>query len=96
MCSYSMIADHFQQRLPQVYPWANPAGAPLVNGDAPTRAEFEALKREVESMRDLLARAKRYDEENDEPECETADKVKLIRQIAKMVGVDIGAALPAN
>jgi hypothetical protein len=54
------------------------------------REEFDALKRDVEEMKALLKRAKEYDERT----CENAEKVALIRKVAKLVGVDLREVLP--
>lgn len=53
-----------------------------------TRKEFNALKQELESLKKLLIAAKQYDKESGQPDCEQADKAALLRQIAKLIGVD--------
>jgi len=40
-------------------------------------------------MKELLKKAKIYDEENGEPDCEVEEKFDLIRKIAKLVDVDL-------
>jgi hypothetical protein len=50
-----------------------------------SRDEFDELKRDVLEMKELLKRAK------DAEDCETEEKVALIRKVAKLVGVDLGA-----
>lgn len=55
----------------------------------PTRKEFEDLKKEVEDLKKLLKRAKEYDEKNNEPDCEIEDKIKFLKQVAALVGVDL-------
>lgn len=89
-----MIGDHFgdkwkdyKPQQPQVTPYL-PQSAfipPQVSRD-----EFENLKREVEEMKSLLKRAKLYDEDNGEPDCEMEDKVAFLRKVAEFVGVDLG------
>lgn len=89
MCSVSMVGDHYHNKwLPMV---PNPLLDPPDWSIEPpvSRAEFDALKREVEEMRELLKRAKKYDEDNGEPDCEMADKVALLRKVADAVGVDL-------
>lgn len=54
-----------------------------------SRADFDALKREVEEMKKLLLRAKKYDEETGQPDCEMEDKVALLKKVAQLVGVDL-------
>jgi uncharacterized protein YlxW (UPF0749 family) len=50
---------------------------------------YELLKNEVAEMKELLKRAKAYDEKNNEPNCEMEDKVALLKKIAELVGVDL-------
>lgn len=54
-----------------------------------TREEFDELKREVELLKDLLIAAKKYDEANNEPDCEVEEKVALLRAVAAAVGIDL-------
>lgn len=94
MCVVSMIGDHAKEVWPKRYPWFGqpylPQGiAPDVSPRAPSQAEFDQLKREVENLKELLIRAKKYDEQNDEPACEMEDKVKFLRMVAESVGVNL-------
>lgn len=50
---------------------------------------FSALKKEVEDCKELLMRAKKYDVDNNEPDCEIEDKVALIKKVAELVGVNM-------
>lgn len=54
-----------------------------------TRAEFDELKRQVAEMKELLIRAKKYDEANNEPECEIDEKMEILRKVAKLVGISL-------
>jgi hypothetical protein len=54
-----------------------------------TREEFEALKKRVEALHELLLAAKKYDEQTDQPHCEADDKVAVIKKIAEYFGVDM-------
>lgn len=96
MCSVSMIGDHYNDiwRDRPWYPNTTPApmpgtGGAIFNPSQVTRAEFDDLKRQVTEMTALLKRAKRYDEDNGEPDCEMDEKMDLLRRVAKMVGVDL-------
>lgn len=60
-----------------------------VNPKAPTQEEFDALKQEVLEMKELLKRAKKYDEDNGEPDCEMDDKIATLKKVADLVGVDL-------
>lgn len=93
MCSVSMIGDFYSDKWrnppPNQLP-INPLGYPLPTVSPPiTREEFEALKRDVLDMKELLKRAKAYDERNGEPDCEIDEKMDLLRKVAKLVGVDL-------
>lgn len=101
MCVVSMVADHYRDKFwPNQLPDTQPGGFQLwpqtIQGDSPTKQEFEALKREVEEMKALLQKAKIYDEEHDQPDCEMEDKVSLLRRLARELGVDLGDALPST
>lgn len=84
MCTVSMIGDHYSDK------WKKPDYTNIFNNfPSISRPEFDALKKEVEEMKKLLERALAYDKANNEPHCEMEDKVKLLKQVAKMVGVDL-------
>lgn len=94
MCSVSMVGDHYSDLWRQLPALQQPA----VNMFPPqvTRAEFDELKRQVSEMVDLLKRAKKYDEENGQPDCEMDEKMDLLRKVAKLVGVDLDTAIRAG
>lgn len=58
-----------------------------------TREEFDGLKREVLEMKDLLKRAKIYDEQTGQPDCEMDEKMDVLRKVAKLVGVELDDVL---
>ena len=88
-----MIGDHFGDKWePFRQPTPNTPDNPFfVNWPTPgpTQAEFDALKKEVTDMKELLKRAKIYDEKNNEPNCEIEDKMDFLRKVAALVGVDL-------
>lgn len=96
MCVTSAVTTDWMHRHPTYVLPNPPLGGlppPVVGGyyltDAPSRAEFEALKKEMEELKKLLLAAKRYDEATGQPDCEMEDKVELITKLAKLVGVDM-------
>jgi hypothetical protein len=89
MCTVSYIGDDFSRRVPQQYPWVV-----MPPSNAPTREEFEALKRDMEELKLLLKAAKRYDEQTGQSDCEQEDKVALLRRLAEIVGVDLSEVFP--
>lgn len=96
MCSVSMIGDHYRDMW-QPKPWypslpavPMPQTSPIIiNQPEISRAEFDELKRQVLEMKELLKRAKKYDEDNGEKDCEIDEKMDVLRRIAKLVGVDL-------
>ena len=99
MCTVSMVGDDWSRRIPQAYPWVQPAINPTstvyagqtVQFAYVSQYEFDKLKSEVESLKQLLIAAKKYDDETGQPDCEVDEKVELIRRIAQLVGVDISS-----
>lgn len=90
MCMVSNVGDEWGGRWKEPY-YIPTVAEPVVrwNFSEVTREEFEALKKEVEKMKKLLIKAKLYDIENGEPDCEMDDKVELLKRIAEAVGVDL-------
>jgi hypothetical protein len=102
MCVVSMVGDHYREKWKPRFPdwddvqipvWPSPKtnGSPTFVPLPPeiTRAEFDALKKEVEEMKGLLKRAKEYDERNGEPDCEIDEKMSLLRKVAAAVGISL-------
>lgn len=84
-----MIADHYREKW-EPRQWFPP---PQISIPAIGGYEFDALKKEVEELKKLLARAAKYDKDNGEPECEVEDKMALLRKVAKAVGVELDDVL---
>lgn len=84
MCTVSMIGDHFNDKWKQPFYQQTFTNIPEI-----TKAEFDALKKEVEEMKALLKRAKIYDEQNGEPNCEMDDKMAMLRKFAEAVGISL-------
>lgn len=84
MCWVSMVAEGWQTSHPQYSPqtW-------VINPPEITRAEFDALRTELESLKKLLKAAKIYDEETGQADCEDAEKVALFKRLAELCGVDL-------
>lgn len=103
MCVMSMIGDHYRDRWrdrfreqewwPNVPMWppgpAMPMPVTLPQPSPITRQQFDDLKREVMEMKELLKRAKKYDEDNNQRDCEVDEKMDLLRKIAAMVGISL-------
>jgi len=99
MCVVSNIMDGWRdssgwpKRFPQNAPNTIPT-IPLIPTAGPTREEFDALKKELEALKDLLKAAKIYDEKTGQKDCEMEEKIALFRQLAKLVGLDIDDLFP--
>jgi hypothetical protein len=97
MCVVSMIGDHYNDKWKNFDPLKNwpqspspqPSTTQTYYPPAVSREEFDKLKAEVEEMKKLLIKAKIYDEQNNEPNCEMEDKIALLKRVAEMVGVSL-------
>lgn len=92
MCSVSMIMDHYHdqwyKRLnpgPAITPW------PFVFPVVPPVVPFvmPPSQQEIEEFRQLLERARQYDKDHGQPDCELEDKRRKIRELAKELCVDV-------
>lgn len=97
MCVVSMVGDFYHEK------W-NPLLIPNPNVSIDTkffqtilpvsREEFDSLKKEVLEMKELLRRAKIYDEKNGEPNCEVEAKLVTLKKIAELVGISLDDVFP--
>lgn len=101
MCTVSVVGDFYADRWkwvpqypPVVVPNVYPPQQHFTLGVS--RAEFDALKREVAEMKELLIAAKRIDEVTGQPDCEMAEKLAVLRRVAELVGVDLDDVLGAT
>lgn len=105
MCVYSMIGDHFTDKwkplnplLPSQPP-VSPDGIGTTSGgglfaNLVSKQEFEALKKEVVEMKELLKKAREYDEKTGQKDCQQEEKIALLRRVAEAVGINIDDVLP--
>lgn len=82
-----MVADHYMEKWQDRYQrqmmW------PQVVELLVSRQEFDELRREVAELKSLLARAKEYDERTGQADCESDEKMAVVRQVAKLVGINL-------
>ena len=88
MCVVSFVGDHYSDKFKQ-----QPYQQIYTNISEVSKAEFDLLKKEVLEMKELLKKAKIYDEVNNEPNCETDEKMAMLRKFAEAVGVDLDKIL---
>jgi hypothetical protein len=87
MCTVSNIGDIYGRKWNDYQPPLNPyIGFPV---SEVTKAEFEALRKEVLALKELLKAAKKFDEATGQPDCEMEGKVAIIRKVAEAVGVNL-------
>lgn len=94
MCVVSNIGDSYRDSFPDKHPWypANPfTPNPPIFVPA---AEFEKLKKEVEELKEQLKKAKKFDEETGQKDCEMEEKIAFLRRIADAVGVSMDDVFP--
>lgn len=94
MCVVSNIGDNYRDLFPKQ--WPNVPVNPVYPIPQISRLEFEALKKEVLELKDLLKAAKKFDEATGQSDCEMESKVKFLRQIADALGVDMSEVLPSR
>lgn len=90
MCMVSNIGDQWGETFPHKWPQFVPPSPGVVIQQGVSQSDFDALKKEVQELKKLLQAAAEFDKKTGQPHCEMEAKVKLIKEIAKLVGVDIG------
>ncbi len=84
MCVMSMI---IQDRIDKWYDYLPPPGWP--SDIAPITFPKIPSQEEITDFWRLYEKAKEYDRQNGEPECEDTKKKALLSQLAKQLGIEI-------
>ncbi len=79
MCTVSMITDHYTDR------WHQRQYVQWPQREMPINDE------EILEFRRLLDRARKYDRDNNEPNCEMDEKKQRLLELARELGADVGA-----
>ena len=88
MCTFSMIADDWIKRRPEIQ--TLPSLPALTQTQDPAlKKQVADLRKEVTELKDLLRAAKKYDSATGQPDCELQEKVEIIRRVADLVGVPL-------
>lgn len=89
MCVVSMVGDYYKDRtFPNQFPnWVNTPVTAIAS--VASKEDIARLEQSILELKALLLQAIKYDEKLGEPHCEQEDKVKLIKDLAKIVGVDM-------
>lgn len=97
MCVVSHMGDHYAKKwgdwIPpndpyRVYPTIPLDPNKTIVTPQVSREEFDALKKQVQEMMEIMREAKRYDEKTGQPDCEVDEKMEKIRKICEIFGVD--------
>jgi hypothetical protein len=88
-----MVGDFYQEKWRPLENYIDRTQNQYTFTTGVSQEEFDKLKQEVKDMKELLKRAKIYDEQNNEPDCEIEGKIALLRDIAKVVGIDLDEVL---
>lgn len=81
MCTVSMIFDHYHDK------WQRQTIPPAIPS-IPWTPAFPTPE-EIAEFRELLERAREYDREHDQPDCETAEKRERLKALADELGIEI-------
>ena len=84
MCVVSMIMDHYIDKWRPLTPTMPYRPAPVVINVEPPITDAE-----IREFRELLERARKYDREHNEPDCEMESKKNAIKELAKVLGIDV-------
>lgn len=81
MCTVSMVMDHYHDKWRPLVPTPQPA--PF------TQWPHMPTQQEIDEFRKLLERARKYDQEHNQPDCELAEKRQRLLDLAKELGIEI-------
>jgi len=91
MCVVSMIMDHYYDEWWRRYrnPTLPPVTIPVFPYTPQPLPQPMPTQQELDEFRRLLDRARKYDKDNGEPDCELEQKRQKLKGMAKELGVDI-------
>lgn len=96
MCVVSNVYDNWNNNFPKKWPWITPVPGttPQIdhnyfNSQEDLKKEIDSLKNEIEELKKLIKAAKEFDKNTGQPDCEMDEKMKLLKQIAKFLGIDL-------
>lgn len=85
MCVVSMVMQHkYEEWQRLLEPIPTPVFIPH-----PVIVPRQITPEEIDEFRRLLERARQYDRDNNEPDCETEEKRRQLKDLAKKLGVKI-------
>lgn len=91
MCVVSNVGDGYNRDFYPRWPQVNPfTPDPFKHA---SKEEVDALRQEVQELRELLAAARKFDKATGQKDCEQGEKVALIKRLAEITGVDLKGVL---
>ena len=89
MCVVSMVMDHYNDKFKERYNQYYTYPVYIDPNIYVKKEDFEELKKDFEEMKNLLKRAHEYDINNNQPDCHNDEKVAMLKQFAKALGLDV-------
>lgn len=89
MCVTSVIYDHYHDKWWDRY-WKNHELHPLQPYIPPIPSVPPPTDEEIKEFRTLLARAREYDKKHNQPDCETEEKRRKVKELADLLGIEVG------
>lgn len=93
MCSVSMVMDHTYDEWWRRYYDDHPTLVPQPTAPYTVPIYPQPVRlptqEEVDDFRRLLERARQYDKDHGQPDCELEDKRRKIKDLAEQLGVDV-------
>lgn len=93
MCVYSMIVDHYYDKWKPYVPLPGPDIVPLPYTPSiptlPAPSPKIPTQAEIDEFYKLLERARQYDREHQQPDCELEEKRQKLLKLAEELGVEI-------
>ena len=78
----SAIIEDYRDTLPYRYP-STSTDTYTFTSNSPSQEEFQKLKEEVQELKELLIKAKLFDEKTGQPDCEMDEKVDFIKKLGR-------------
>lgn len=92
MCVVSMVTEYWKDNNLPKYPSIATYPITGMNSWPPptvSRAEFDALRKDMQELRELLVAAKKFDDATNQPNCEKEENVKFLKKLAETLGVEL-------
>ena len=102
MCVVSAVIDNYEQWRPNIFKkydtedWPTllpPQDNKIYPFNYASKEEVEELRKEIQMLKDILIKAKLFDDETGQMDCEKVEKVAMLKKIAKALDIDLDDVL---